>query len=547
MQARETERTATPARGGVRRILAMEVVSGAGDGVFWVGLVAALLDRGAGAGAFAVAALVRLGPRALLGAPAGALADRIDRRVLLVVLDVARAVCMVVLALASASGASATVLFAVVLVSYVLAAPYRPALTAGLPYVAGERGLASANAQVGTIRQVMTFVGPLIGAAVVHWSPAEVAFWVNAATFVLAGALLAAVPGLSSGSGAAAADAGAAGHGWQTVLATPGLAVVAVLVFVMYAVRGAELVLYVLAAEDQLGLGAGGIGVLTGAVGLGAVAAMPVASRLADMARPDLVFAASLLLTAIPFAALGWISSPVLACAVLVVVGATVVVFEVASVVVLLRVADTGVLGRVFGVVASSSNGGKLAGAIVAPAIVAWAGLRGAFVAVGVVVLVVCVATMPALRALTAAGGRRQAALRPVADVLGRLGLLQGASPAALQQLAAAVVAEPVRAGQVLIRQGDEPDDLFVVRDGEFDAWFDGRVVNTIHVDGWFGEIGLLHRIPRTASVVARTDGVVWRIPGDTFLAALADVGTMPTALLTEMSERLRRVTPPPA
>ncbi len=538
---------AAPARGGVRRILAMEVVSGAGDGVFWVGLVAALLDRGAGAGAFAVAALVRLGPRALLGAPAGALADRIDRRVLLVVLDVARAVCMVVLAVASASGASTTALFAVVLVSYVLAAPYRPALTAGLPHVAGERALASANAQVGTIRQVMTFVGPLIGAAVVHWAPAEVAFWVNAVTFVLAGALLAALPGLSSGSGAAALDVRATGHGWQTVLATPGLAVVAVLVFVMYAVRGAELVLFVLAAEDQLGLGAGGIGVLTGAVGLGAVAAMPVASRLADMARPDLVFAASLLLTAIPFAALGWISSPVLACAVLVVVGATVVVFEVASVVVLLRVAGADVLGRVFGVVASSSNGGKLAGAIVAPAIVAWVGLRGAFVAVGVVVLVACLATVPGLRALTATGGRRQAALRPVADVLGRLGLLQGASPTALQQLAAAVVAEPVRAGQVVVRQGDEPDDLFVVREGEFDAWFDGRVVNTISVDGWFGEIGLLQRIPRTASVVARTDGVVWRIPGDRFLAALADVGTMPTALLTEMSERLRRVTPPPA
>jgi hypothetical protein len=46
-----TLRVASP----VRRIVGMEMVSGLGDGIFWVGLAAVLIDRGAGAAGFALA------------------------------------------------------------------------------------------------------------------------------------------------------------------------------------------------------------------------------------------------------------------------------------------------------------------------------------------------------------------------------------------------------------------------------------------------------------------------------------------------------------
>ena len=59
----------THQRPGVHRIVAMEVVSGIGDGVFWVGLAAVLLHRDAGAEGFTIAALARLASmRAELGA-----------------------------------------------------------------------------------------------------------------------------------------------------------------------------------------------------------------------------------------------------------------------------------------------------------------------------------------------------------------------------------------------------------------------------------------------------------------------------------------------
>jgi MFS family permease len=526
----------------------MEVVSGVGDGVFWVGLVAILFDLGAGASGFAAAVVVRLGPRALLGAPSGALIDRIDRRKLLVALDVGRCVCMLVLTVLAGAGGSQASLLAVVLAAYVLAAPYRPALTAGLPLVAGETELSTANARIGTLRQLMTFIGPLVGAAVVRWGSPEMAFAVNAGTFAIAALLVASVHSLSvtlahegqhTDIGRRAVDT--TRSEWQRVFRTPGIVVVGALVLVMYAVRGSELVLYALAADERLGLGRSGIGVLTGAVGLGALAVMPWSGRIADSERPDVAFVVALLLNAVPIAALGWIRSPWIACVALVAVGAGVVVFEVLSVVVVLRLADGRLLGRVFGVMSSASNGGKLLGAMAAPVLVSAVEVRGALALSGAAVAAATVASIPALRSLTTRTSHRRAQLAPAVQVLSGLPLFDGASSAALQRLAGSIIEESCPAGTTLIRQGADADDLFVVRAGAFEAAVDGVVVNVLHPDDWFGEIGLLQHRPRTATVTALGDADVWRIPGHEFLAALGDMAALPTALLGEMAERLRR------
>ena len=81
----------------------------------------------------------------------------------------------------------------------------------------------------------------------------------------------------------------------------------------------------------------------------------------------------------------------------------------------------------------------------------------------------------------------------------------------------------------------------FLNRTGHFDVCSGGRQVNTMGPGEWFGEIGLLHRRPRTATVTADTDSLVWRIPGDTFLDALTETATEPSALLGVMAERMAR------
>lgn len=544
MRAGRAERTRRPA--GVRRIVAMEVAGGLGDGIFWVGLVAALLEQGAGATALAVAAVVRLGPRALISAPAGALADRWDRRRLLVGLDLARSLLMVALAGLAAAGATTAVLLVVVLASYTLAAPYRPALSAALPMIAGEARLASANALVGTTRQLMTFLGPVAGAAVLHFASPAVAFLCNGLSFLAAGVLVSGVDELRGAAAArtqprtAPADGREQPGEWREIWAIPGVRVVVGLVCAMYAVRGAELVLLVLLAE-QLGLGNSGIGVVTGILGLGALAALPISPRVAGSPTPDRPIVAAMAATAFPFVLIAVVGSFTVTAAGLFLVGIGVVVFEVVTVVLLQRLAPLQVLGRVFGLAGTASNAGKLIGALTIPAAVASWGVDASLAVVGISVLVVAIATTPALRSLTRRTRALRDRLQPIVEVLGSLPLLDGAPRSTLERLAAAVQPVRVDAGSSVIRQGDPADDLYVVRAGRFEVLDGDRRINTMEPGEWFGEIGLLQGSPRTASVRAITHAELWRIPGDTFLAGLGNDAGGSSALFEVMADRLDR------
>ncbi|MCU0274062.1 MAG: MFS transporter [Acidimicrobiales bacterium] len=544
MRAGRAESTRRPA--GVRRIVAMEVAGGLGDGIFWVGLVAALLEQGAGATALAVAAVVRLGPRALISAPAGALADRWDRRRLLVGLDLARSLLMVALAGLAATGATTAVLLVVVLASYTLAAPYRPALSAALPVIAGEARLASANALVGTTRQLMTFLGPVAGAAVLHVASPAVAFLCNGLSFLVAGVLVAGVGELRGAAAASTSPRTAPADGrdqpgeWREIWAIPGVRVVVGLVCAMYAVRGAELVLLVLLAE-QLGLGNSGIGVVTGILGLGALAALPISPRVAGSPTPDRPIVAAMVATAVPFVLIAAVSGFTVTAAGLFVVGIGVVVFEVVTVVLLQRLAPLQVLGRVFGLAGTASNAGKLIGALTIPVAVAAWGVDASLAVVGISVLVVAAASTPALRSLTRRTRALRDRLQPIVEVLGSLPLLDGAPRSTLERLAAAVQPVRVEAGSSVLRQGDPADDLYVVRAGRFEVLDGDRRINTMGPGEWFGEIGLLQGSPRTASVRATTQAELWRIPGDAFLAGLGNDAAGSSALFEVMADRLDR------
>jgi NTE family protein len=85
-----------------------------------------------------------------------------------------------------------------------------------------------------------------------------------------------------------------------------------------------------------------------------------------------------------------------------------------------------------------------------------------------------------------------------------------------------------VAAGTTVIRQGDPADDLFIVRSGELEAaaGAEGQreVVGRLSDGDYFGEIGLLHSVPRTATVSAVRDSVLYRIRGADFLAAVSNM-----------------------
>ncbi len=531
---------------GLRRLYGAEAISGAGDGIFWVALVVFLAEQPRFGLWLTIAVIARLAPRALLSLPAGSLVDRSNLRRLIVSIELLRAALMATLAVMVSRDVGAAVVIVIIAVSYTVAAPTRPALSAVVPMVAGERHLAVANAVLSTVRQVMTFVGPLLGVVVAIWSPTA-GFAVNGATFAISAVIIATIQRIPLRAPIEHVATSRSGLGLISSF-RDGITVVrsirempplVALIGIMYLVRGAEMVLHVYVVRDLLAAPVDDIGLLGGAIGLGALVAMPIAAAAANSRSPVRPILASLLLTAIPTAALAVITQTVWACAVLVGVGAGMVVFEVVIVVMVQRVTPAESLGRVFGAINGASNSGKLAGAVAAPLLIAALGLQAAL---GVVAGLLLLGGLFAVRPLVA-GGRvaatRQRELRPMVQTLASLGIFEGASEASLERIAVVVRPVEVPAGTIVIREGDSPDDLYITIDGSLSVSVADRKVGLLGPNDWFGEIGLFDQRPRTATVTVVADATLWRIPGETFLAALESAGSAPSALLDGIADRL--------
>lgn len=67
-----------------------------------------------------------------------------------------------------------------------------------------------------------------------------------------------------------------------------------------------------------------------------------------------------------------------------------------------------------------------------------------------------------------------------------------------------------VEEGTVLIQQGDVGAEMYVIQDGEFDVLVDGKLTNKLLKGSKFGELALLHEIPRTATVRAVRKSYIW-------------------------------------
>ena len=121
--------------------------------------------------------------------------------------------------------------------------------------------------------------------------------------------------------------------------------------------------------------------------------------------------------------------------------------------------------------------------------------------------------------------------------------LFEGLSDEELQKLMD--MAEPVslRAGDVLMRQGEMGDAAYVVIKGEFEIQKQsGQSVIKIDVrdaGDVVGEMALLSRATRTATVVAKTDGETLRIPPEAFEELLASSSTAAMAVLHWVMARL--------
>ena len=176
-----------------RLLLSSLAVSETGNWLYAAATIIYILDATGSAAWVGVAAVVRLSPYILFEPLGGAIADRYDRRKVMITADLARAVVMCVMALVatSTSHTAVAVVIALTFVNNTFTAPYYPAVTALTPSVVPERDLAAANALAGTIDNFALAFGPGLSAILLLLGPAPIAIALNGITFLVSAFLVA--------------------------------------------------------------------------------------------------------------------------------------------------------------------------------------------------------------------------------------------------------------------------------------------------------------------------------------------------------------------
>ena len=99
-----------------------------------------------------------------------------------------------------------------------------------------------------------------------------------------------------------------------------------------------------------------------------------------------------------------------------------------------------------------------------------------------------------------------------------------------------------VEAGRTIIRQGDLGQEFAMIVEGEADIVKDGTTVATIGPGTYFGEVALLDRVTRTASVVAKTDLTLEVIDRRGFNTLLDDLPRLARSMLKGSAHRISQL-----
>jgi CRP/FNR family cyclic AMP-dependent transcriptional regulator len=125
-------------------------------------------------------------------------------------------------------------------------------------------------------------------------------------------------------------------------------------------------------------------------------------------------------------------------------------------------------------------------------------------------------------------------------DHLAEVPLFAAASRKDLQKIARASDEVDVKSGRVLVDQGRPGHEFFLILDGSASVRRNNRKVAELGPGQYFGELSLLDRGPRTATVVADTDMKVLVLGQREFLGVLDDVPGLAYKILRIMAGRLR-------
>ncbi|MGC5076556.1 MFS transporter [Agrococcus sp. DT81.2] len=488
--------------------------------------------------------LLRMVPSAILAPLLSPFADRGRRERVLVVVSALRGAATGAAAVTVAVGGSTLVVYALAVLSTIAATLFRPAHSALLPTLCRSgHELTSANVVRGMLDSIATLVGPLLAAVLLVFADVSVVFAVAAAASLWAALLLLRVRYDAAPRSAATRGSGLireAAEGIRAVAGRRDLQLILALAAAQSLTRGALTVFSVVVAVELLGTGEPGVGALMAAVGVGAVAGSLASSFLVGSRTLGGWFAVGVGLWGLPLALVGVFPHEAAALVLLAFIGVGNALIDVAGFTLIGRLAPDAVLARVFGVLESLVAVSIGAGALLASALVEWFGVEAALIAIGLLCPVLAVISWRRLRGLDRTVGDLDGAIQ----LLQRVPMLAPLPLPAIEQLARALETVEVPAGSAVITEGDIGDRFYVIQSGEADVLGDGRVVASLSVGEGFGEIALLRRTLRTATVRAKTALLLGALDAERFLLAVLGYTPSTEAALARVDDELDRYGP---
>ena len=536
------------------RLLVGEFISGIGDWLYIVAIFVVIYRDSGDAALVGAFGGIRLLPYVFLSVPAGVLADRFDRRLVLLVSDLFRGGLMVAMAFLVETNGSVGLIAALAILAACGSTFFYPAMGAYVPALAkDERQIGPANSAVASIQNVSFILGPAIGGLVLALGNVTAAFVINAVTFVIVAVVLWTLPPSHAKrepeptSEAAEAHAGPepaadgevrpAGPASKppSVRRFMGVALMPAAGLLVVQLIGGFLgggyqVITVILAIDVLGAGEQANGYLNAAIGIGGLLGAILAGALVLRRHLGMPMVVGAVVTGVGTVALGAATNLPFALITIGIGSAGAMILDVVSTTIFQQLVPDAMRGRAFGILMTLGTLTAAVGAFILPTALAQVGvfetlaLAGA-AGVGVTIL-----------GTVMIGGAAERAMTPYEATIERiitLPLFTGVPRARLQAAMRGVVERPVVAGEAVVTQGEPADTFYIITKGTFAvsqadaATGTPRQLRTLGPDEVFGELGLLNEAPRSASVSAETDGVVLAMEGRVFLALVGAEGPL--------------------
>lgn len=532
-----------------RALIAGAAISDIGSWAYNVGLTVSVYDQTHSPAWAGLVTVGRMVPSVLFGSYGGVLAERFERVRLMITLDLLSAVLMGALAVETGLHGAPALTIAMAAAMSLMGRVYDPAAAALTPQLVPEDDLAAANTMRNTVSNVAVVAGPAIGALLLLAGSPMFAFVVNAASFVVSAGITATIGTRSQPVDVT--EGGSAGLLRQVAVGMRTLASdTSTMLLVAYSViasfvYGTDTVMFIVLSEHRLGTSANGYGLLLAGLGVGGVLAAGPVNRISARPRLAAAIIGGITLYCIPSLLLLVAPDPAVAFFVELVRGGGTLVVDVLAMTALQRSLPREKLARGLGAFFSLVLLAISLGALLTPVLLRATGITGALWVLGAGLPALCLLGWPKLARMDRANVAHLRLIGPRVALLQRAALLAEAPTSALERLAEASTEQSVAPGTDVVREGDEADALYVVEHGDLVVLAGARAgqgdeLNRLSEGDYFGEIGLLDRIRRTATVRSVGQVELLRVDGAAFLDVLVD-NPASTSLLEGAAARLAR------